>query len=467
MNDETPPIAKGQILNVWRGTDHIGQLIREGEAIQQLSFIYSKDWLSTPGNFPLSITMPLSQDKYPSEIVYPWFHNLLPEGAALQTVANILKVVETDVFGALARIGHDVPGGIEIRRPEERPDDQGHFGASPPEYRPLTEVELAETLRKLPERPMLVGVDGISMSMAGAQNKLPVARLKSGEIALALNNAPTTHIIKPQPKNLRAAVENEAFCMRLAAAIKLPAAKVEMGMAEDVSYILVERYDREMSNGDVRRIHQEDFCQTTGNLPFNKYEFNPHTHTHGPTLKTCLDSLEKTSSPGVNKVRFLDYLIFNIACGNVDAHAKNYSILLTAENKQRMTPIYDVMNGDIYPDVTRNLAMKIAGKNRGDYLFGRHWERMAKENDFSQTMVKRRVAATTEAILREIDGVTAKCNEERRSEAFAEIAGYIRSHCRNLQANIDTEPKEGIEEEPEESIEDENTTAPGVKHISP
>ena len=55
MNDETPQISKGQFLNVWRGTDHVGQLIREDEAIQQLSFIYSKDWLSAPDNFPLSI----------------------------------------------------------------------------------------------------------------------------------------------------------------------------------------------------------------------------------------------------------------------------------------------------------------------------------------------------------------------------------------------------------------------------
>jgi hypothetical protein len=36
------------------------------------------------------------------------------------------------------------------------------------------------------------------------------------------------------------------------------------------------------------------------------------------------------------------------------------------------------MNGDIYPDVTRNLAMKIAGKNRGHYIMpdiGIGWRR--------------------------------------------------------------------------------------------
>ena len=64
-----------------------------------------------------------------------------------------------------------------------------------------------------------------------------------------------------------------------------------------------------------------------------------------------------------------------------------------------MAPLYDVMNGDIYRDVTRNLAMKIAGKNRGHYLHARHWTRTAEENDLSAAQVRRRVGELSQVVL--------------------------------------------------------------------
>jgi len=80
--------------------------------------------------------------------------------------------------------------------------------------------------------------------------------------ALPLNGAPSTHILKPSSPHFAGLIENECFCMKLAAAVGLPVAKVNMGRAGKIPFLEIERYDRRrLSDGTVERLHQEDFCQ--------------------------------------------------------------------------------------------------------------------------------------------------------------------------------------------------------------
>ncbi|MES5485406.1 HipA domain-containing protein [Bradyrhizobium sp. INPA03-11B] len=123
-------------------------------------------------------------------------------------------------------------------------------------------------------------------------------------------------------------------------------------------------------------------------------------------------------SGAFNAVRFVDFLVFNVLCGNVDAHSKNYSLLLQASGAVSMAPLYDVMNGDIYPDVTRNLAMKIAGKNRGHYIYARHWNRMAEENQLSAAQVRRRVGQLSQAVLDALPSVVDELNALKKSAVY-------------------------------------------------
>ena len=69
-------------------------------------------------------------------------------------------------------------------------------------------------------------------------------RIEGDEISLPLGGAPSTHILKPAVERFAGVVFNEAFCMKLAAAAGLPAAKVETRTVEGMEYLLVERYDR-------------------------------------------------------------------------------------------------------------------------------------------------------------------------------------------------------------------------------
>jgi len=68
-------------------------------------------------------------------------------------------------------------------------------------------------------------------------------------------------------------------------------------------------------------------------------------------------------------VRLLDMVVLNVLTCNTDAHAKNYSIMIRG-NGASLAPMYDVMCGVVWKNVTKNLAQTIAGKSRGDDLKG-------------------------------------------------------------------------------------------------
>ncbi len=440
----------GEILEVRYGHKLVGLLRRRSEEIQDIEFVYDETWTKDPQAFAISTRMPLAQRTHEPDIVYRWFLNLLPEGRTLRTVGTILKIPEADVFALLDELGEDLPGALEVYRPGNQRSKRA------PSYKRLTEAELAAAIRRLPEKPLLVGEEGIHMSLAGAQDKLPVVQYPNGDIGLALDGAPTTHILKPANKRFNYAVENEAFCLRLAAKIKLSVAECTIGKAEGIDYLLVKRYDREPHGRSLRRIHQEDFCQATGHIPSTKYESNPATKLRGPTLKDCFDVLRSSQAGAFNAARFVDFFVFNVLCGNVDAHSKNYSLLLLPSGAVSMAPLYDVMNGDIYPDVTRNLAMKIAGKNRGHYIYARHWDRMAEENHISGAQVRRRVAELSQAVLDALPSLVEELNTLKKSPVYQQISDYIAGYCRDMLRNLKSDAKD----EPEENLNLEAVTRP-------
>ncbi len=70
-------------------------------------------------------------------------------------------------------------------------------------------------MNELPAKPFLVGERGVSMSLAGVQEKLPVYVDGEGRFSIPIEGTPSTHILKPDTKRLAGSVENEAFCLAL------------------------------------------------------------------------------------------------------------------------------------------------------------------------------------------------------------------------------------------------------------
>src|SRR5262249_2790769 len=243
------------------------------------------------------------------------------------------------------------------------------------------------------------------MSLAGVQSKLAVAVDDMGRICVPLEGSPSTHILKPDAERLRGGVQNEAFCLTLAKRLNIPVPEVTTGRAGKRTYVLVKRYDRMEVGGRWRRLHQEDFCQALGKPPSAKYESN-QTGVRGPTLS---DMFERTRQlmPANNILLLLDMVIFNIITCNTDAHAKNYSIMIKAGGLS-LAPLYDVMCAQVWEHITKNLAQKIAGKNRGDYLKGRHWQRFARECALGAPQVVARVRTLTQTAAAQVDAAAAE-----------------------------------------------------------
>jgi serine/threonine-protein kinase HipA len=312
-------------------------------------------------------------------------------------LGQLLGMARSDVIGLLSAIGGDTAGARSIGQPARTASIQ---------WRPVGKPEdLEKVMEELPNRPYLVGEEGVSISLAGAQTKLAVAIDDAGRICVPMNGSPSTHILKPDAARLPGGVQNEAFCLTLARRMKIPTPNITTGQAGKRTYLLVQRYDRTNDTGRWRRLHQEDYCQALGKPPSAKYESN-QTGIGGPTLEDMFE-VTRRHMPPTDRVRLLDVVIVNVLACNTDAHAKNFSIMIRG-NGASLAPLYDVMCGEVWGHVTKQLAQKIAGKSRGDDLEGRDWQRFGRACGLNPKQVLDRVSTLARSALAQAEAAAAE-----------------------------------------------------------
>jgi serine/threonine-protein kinase HipA len=429
------------LLTLWYDGREVAHLERKSDDFTDLTLRYADAWTESRNTFPISVLFPLPTRVHTGAQVYTWFMNLLPEDEALKTVGLLLHVSDIDVLGIINELGGDLPGALSTH--------SDNFKEKLPRLKTLSDDELADAIERLPERPLLAGEEGIQMSLAGQQSKLPVVVTAKGEIALPLNGEPSTHILKPAPpkredgsEKLPGAVENEVFCLRLAAACGITSAEASVGTARGRKYVLVKRYDRALTQqGRVTRLHQEDLCQALGLPPYRKYEWNVRVHAHGPTAADLFKAVSSGPFQLPNRLALLNMFIFNIVCCNVDSHAKNYSILHT-HSGIRTAPLYDVMCGEVYDSITKNLPQKVVGKNRGSHLRARHWNRFAKEIGMTGTQIRKQVSSVAEQAEAKAKEVAAQVGD---SPMLLPIVQAVEQRCRDLLAGLNDTNAEDVE----------------------
>lgn len=361
---------------------------------------YDPSWEARRSAFPLSLAMPLRSGPVGADRLLPWLANLLPE-THLAEIGQRLKVSPQDIVGLLGHIGRDTAGALSLGEPRK----------AGIHLQPIPDEEALERiLDELPAKPFLVGEHGVSMSLAGVQEKLPVFVGEDGRISVPIDGTPSTHIIKPDTERLAGSVENEAFCLALAKASGLQAAEATIGRAGNRRYLLVRRYDRFTDpQQQIRRLHQEDLCQLTGHFPSHKYERS--STGRGVTLKMMFDAVSDLVSPA-ERLTLLDAVIFNVVICNSDSHAKNYSILIGAGGSATMAPLYDLMCAAVYRQVDQNLPQAIAGRFVPSELNGNDWKALADAVGLSGASTTRRVKELASRVSDACDDVAGQVSEQ-------------------------------------------------------
>ena len=348
------------VLNVYFNAELAGTLRDEKG---RLYFQHAPAWLRSPNLVALSIPLPPSADEYGDDVVRPFFENLLPEGEIRSAIAHLKQVSEKNTLGLLEEIGGDCAGAISLLLPESAPPGSG-------DYDPLPDKQLNEMLHSLEKRPLITADNELRLSLAGAQQKLPVL-LKDGAFFLGRGNAPSSHILKPNIAGFANTTANEMFCMTLADKAGLPVPKASLHRQPETVY-LVERYDRVKVGERLTRLHQIDFCQAL-NLPSSK----KYEKEGGPSLNDCFAILRNyCREPAKDVQNLISWTIFNYLIGNSDAHGKNLSLLMIPAGVE-LAPFYDLLCTAVYPGLTHNLAFKIGGDNRPEWIQLRHWEKLA------------------------------------------------------------------------------------------
>ena len=233
-----------------------------------------------------------------------------------------------------------------------------------------------------------------------------------------MNGAPSTIIIKPDNPTLEGIVENETYCLTLAGLIGIPVAEVGIINTTGRTALGVARYDRVMrKNGSVRRLHQEDFAQANSTFPSQKYE-------QGTVRGLDLTTLIQTGHylPSGEALNLLDQVIFNILVANTDAHAKNYSMILSGG--PTLAPLYDVSTVLLWDHVNQYHAQKLAGRKRKpEDMARRHWDRIAEDAGLSPRGIRLRVQELVDAmVIARVEGTAIVSGQQG---AVVEIVEHV------------------------------------------
>jgi serine/threonine-protein kinase HipA len=402
-------------LQVFLHDRHVGVLSLKDNG--NLQFRYDRAYLEAHGP-ALSLSLPLQEEAFPHRACLAFFGNLLPEEDVRAQVALAVGISAGNDYRLLERFGGDVAGAVTLL-----PGDGAETGAQPDSLEPLSAERLDEVLTELPQRPLAADANGeVRLSLAGAQSKLPVAEIDRG-FALPHGSAhPTTHILKPEPARFPGLVANEFFCMRLAAEAGLQVAAVDRAeTTSGLPFLIVSRYDRDLTQEPIRRLHQEDVCQALGKLYIEKYQ-----QEGGPSVGETMQLIDDASSvPARDRQQFWLALAFNVLIGNCDAHGKNYSLLYDSPAPS-LAPLYDLLATSVY-DLTTRLAMSIDGATHLEEVDAHAWARLAGEVGFAPRFLTQRVEPFVDRVLEAAEDLAGQ--SQHGDPIVGEILAGIRSRA--------------------------------------
>lgn len=328
-------------------------------------FAYTPEAVRQYQGMPLlSVSLPVKARPFGESKTQNWFEGLLPEGERRDRACRQLGVNRYDWIGLLAEIGWECAGAVQIF-------PEGGKVACLASYEPLALGDLAMKLLDVAKRSPAPEGKAFRMSLGGFQDKLCVAMSRLGdasfivpdEIAIPIGEAPSSHILKPEPREYPGLAESEAWAMSVASCAARASKVAVLAFDGAPNALVAERYDRAGSYpAQVKRLHQEDACQALGLAPSRKYAATTQPKGDDPTYKAIANLLALYSIDSFKEqMELFRQMVVSVALGNWDAHAKNTSLLYEDGRLPRLAPLYDVVPIAEVEPRTNFLPMRIDG----------------------------------------------------------------------------------------------------------
>lgn len=418
----------------------------EERAEGRLQLTYDQAWRSHPKALPLSLSMPLAASTHGDGPVRAFMWGLLPDNEqVLSRWSKRLQVSMMNPFSILAVMGEDCAGAVQFV-----PAGWSPTPTAGDEVEWLDEAAIAERLAGLRLDASTAGRltrDQGHFSLAGAQPKTALYH-RDGRWGIPLGDTPTTHILKPAMQDLMGNLENEHFCLRLASALGLNAVDSSVESFAGEVVISTRRYDRQprlLPDGSVRtmRGHQEDTCQALGIPPTKKYESDG-----GPSVPQIMrDVLRHSAHPGRDRDAFMAAVAYNFLILGTDAHGKNYSMMLAAEGKAKLAPLYDIASVLPYPKSVEprkaRLAMSVDGRYVAAEILPRHWEALSVKAGYSPDAMMGILRDQIARLPDVASDVAAACHAEGlHHPILAEIVDGIAARCAKVASFYGVETTE-------------------------
>jgi len=312
----------------------------------------------------------------------PFFANLVPEGELRPFLEHRLPITAGDDLTLIEAVGRDLPGAVTIVR------DPDH----------LDRTDVVAVTSVGPHEPTATEEE-FGFSLAGVQLKFSVVRAED-KIALPVRGNHGDSIVKLESSRFPGLVENEYSVLEWArrAGFVVPTCELVCTTAlqgslmkyadPEVFALIVRRYDRD----GTTRVHQEDFAQMLNVRPRNKY--GNFTYEALTSLVTTIVGTD--GETGADE--FIRRLVFIIACGNADAHLKNWSLVYPDRINPRLAPLYDQVATVAWPEVEKTLALKLAGVRNFADLTSDAFARLAIKARLDPTRVTALVDRTLHAL---------------------------------------------------------------------
>ena len=390
-------------LHAWMGDSPVGVFLEDSEGNVSLEYAKGVD-------MPISLSLPLD-GKWARKAPSRFLENLLPDNpTAREAMMRASGAAGTDSFDLLD--GADSSGGLVFSLRDDYPAPRSQMVSF------ASDDDIASRISSARSAPMSWWQHDshARFSLAGNQPKFTLARI--GDRWAWPNAAiPSTHIFKPPEQGTADADIVEAASNRLVRLCGLESSKAGvMEFAGERTYV-IERFDRRpLESGKVSRLHTEDFLQSLGLPPERKYTVK---------AKDVLHMLHRADPADGLCYSWIAQLALNVSVGNVDAHAKNYSLMFSPDGI-RLSPMYDVLTTTFWPWVSAELPMRIGGVAGAKDVTPRHWEKLASENDLDPERVVGQARRMAGLVLSNIE------------EAYSDVEPRIRDRILMLVDSANT-----------------------------